>query len=1451
MELRVVSGPDAGRCYPLGHGRHDIGRAAGCQVRLADPSLSRRHAVLDVTPDGVRLRDLGSTNGTCTILSPGKHRASAGSGSVMAQASSAEWPGPTRPLFRVPATSSRGDDTLIRSPHPAPTAARGHALGPGAAVRVGDSVLQLCAQPTSRLPTAPTGDGFLTLTPAPRASADKTECTVRLPRRVDTGPAPTLSALALVIPLLASAVMAVTLRSAIVLAIGILAPAMTVGHYVSERRRHASAASRQRTEYHVALLHARGELAEALALDLAARHRSVPDLADVVATATQRRQRLWERRRTDPDVLRLRLGLGLVTSTVTLVESDGATRQPLLRDAPVDIDLAGSVTGLTGPDRQDVLAAARCLLAQAVTWHSPRDLEVWLIVADPGRLRPWAWLTNTPHLRRDDGPAARRVIVVPPGREPPPVAVQLLADIRARTARRRQGLPGAAQPPEETQVLIVVDGPVGLLELPWVHEVAIAGRGVRVGTLWLGDANPGLPGQCTTSVTVTGATLVRRGAGNPTLVRSDLLGREQAEQVGRALAPLIDAGAPGGGGGGGGRGGGGRGGGGGLPGMIRLPDILAVDLRAPGVVRDVLDRWSGLTAPRLDVPIGRSAGGIYCLDLGRDGPHALVAGTTGSGKSELLRTLVASLALANPPDRVTFVLVDYKGGAAFAECADLPHVGGLVTDLDEVSGERALASLRAELARRERVLRQAGVPDVTSHETRSGGHDRLPRLVVVIDEFRALAEELPQFVDGLVRIAALGRSLGVHLVLATQRPGGIVTADIRANVNVRIALRVRDRVDSCDVVDADDAALLPVGQPGCAVLRCASEDLVQVQTAWVSGRSRPVSASTIRVQLVDPAGSANPSPPARDGGGHVPDTGSRSEGTQPLHDEPTDLARIVSAATNAARLLGLRPAAAPWPPPLPDILDAVDVHSCLASPARAGLDTTCATAGQVPVEQSVGYAIRDEPDQQRLAPVVWNLRTGGHLGFAGTSHSGRSTAIRTVVAGLAAGSCPARLAVCLLDGGGELSALTGLPHVRAHADLGDPDALRYVVAALSRHVRHRSTRPRTDRPLLLLGVDGWEHVMEALSGYQHGRYADELVTVLRLGPSVGVRAVLSGDRALLLPPVSPLLGERVILRLADPHDQVLAGLPRPWQPTDWPPGRGRCASRGSAVQVAVLGGRPDARAQARASQELAGRLRDGHRGCARPDEDAAVAIGRLPTQVGLNDLTTAPDLPRRPVSPAAHQRQTGRLPTPMLIGMGGDRPGPVGLDLSEGGALILGPRGSGRTTAVATIAAVLSRAGVPVTILSASGHAPLNGSSLRVAVLQHADVAGLSARLADQPSLAVLVDDAEMLDPGAEDLLLSHLRRARPTPDRGNLTGSDRNGFASVVAAGRSTELASRYHGLIGELRRAGHALVLHPNQHDAEFLGVALATDMASHPGRGLIVSGRTTQRVQVALPG
>ena len=251
-------------------------------------------------------------------------------------------------------------------------------------------------------------------------------------------------------------------------------------------------------------------------------------------------------------------------------------------------------------------------------------------------------------------------------------------------------------------------------------------------------------------------------------------------------------------------------------------------------------RWSrARQASGLSVPVGASASGVLHLDLQKDGPHLLVAGTTGSGKSEFLRTLAAGLAAGYPPDRVNLLFIDFKGGSGLGPLTGLPHCVGMLTDLGVNNVGRAVISLRAEVRRREQLLAAAQAPDLTAYESLGLPGRRLPHLVIVIDEFRVLVEDAPVALSELMRIAAIGRSLGIHLVMATQRPQGAVTADIRANVTSCVALRVQSGSESIDVMDSPLAAGIPLNRPGRAFLTRGNGAPVEFQTATLGPAEPP------------------------------------------------------------------------------------------------------------------------------------------------------------------------------------------------------------------------------------------------------------------------------------------------------------------------------------------------------------------------------------------------------------------------------------------------------------------------------------------------------------------------------------------------------------------------------------------------------------------------------------
>lgn len=646
------------------------------------------------------------------------------------------------------------------------------------------------------------------------------------------------------------------------------------------------------------------------------------------------------------------------------------------------------------------------------------------------------------------------------------------------------------------RALVVVDGAEDVADVTrWRAHAPATHR-----LLWVGRGGAAAPAWCRNVLAVTAAgAVLRSGHGAPRVVPSVGVRADVAEAHARALGRAMQ-----------------------VPGaadaapatdvdgirLSRCPDAAAlVDLPGTPAAEPsaVAAAWSA-PPPGLRTPFGEGPDGCAVwLDLIRDGPHAVVAGTTGAGKSQLLTTLVLGLALTYPPRRLAVLLVDFKGGTGLPGLTTLPHVVGRLSDLDAAGARRVLLGLGAELRRRERIVARAGVRDVEELEP-AAGCPVPPRLLVVIDEFRALADDLPELVPGLARAAAQGRSLGVHLVLATQRPAGAVPAELRANVSLRVALRVVDPADSVDLVGVPDAARIDSGTPGrCVLVRGGgAAQAVQVARAGASGRHRRVQLARPAAEAVG-AGPTGPAwtPPARDAG-----------------TAPDPVACWVAAARAAA--VDMPPPDVPWLPELPERVALADL-----------------TPGP-----GLALALADVPEEQRRTTVRWRP-DDGHLLVLGGPRSGRSTTL--VAVGRQA-----------LFSGREVHAL-GLPPAAIEAlraavpeGLGTAAAVDDVVTAARLLDALTRGLPASERPVLL--VDGLDRALDQLALVARGAGAQLLTSLWeRSDPPVCVAASA---------PVSPLsnrlLGafpDRLVLGVADPTLDALAGVPPALSAPRLAPGR--------------------------------------------------------------------------------------------------------------------------------------------------------------------------------------------------------------------------------------------------------------------------------------------------------
>ncbi len=650
VEVAVVAGLDAGARCQLGAGTHLVGRAAEAAVVLADITVSRQHCVLDVSADGsVRIWDR-SSSGTFvdgrpitepTLLPP----------DAVVETGAVAW------VVRPPTEGDRLSGT-DRFRDLTPT-----------------GLINLNRPPRFAPPAGP-----------PRLSPPKAPSSV--------GSAP-FSLVAILAPAVMGAVMVFALKNVAYLAFAGLSPLMALGNWWESKHRSRRALRSDTRRYAADLDAFSAELSQAHAQATTLRRARTPDVAEVLRRAATPSAHLWERRLGHGDFGALSAGIGDVRWTPDLPHAAGEAvphevmerlaRYGTLISVPLPVELAeGGVVGVVG-DRAAALAVARSLLVQAAVHHGPADMRIAVTVLGAGghgdgsgAAGAWDWAKWLPHTRdHRPGPANRRLLTATA-----PEAVRLLEGL---IASRSPEQPGSGKAPQAPITLLVVDG-----------EELLAGRISPARAVLRGDAGPSagivvastpdrLPSLCTAIVTVdaSGAARLsepRRGVRDQDLLACGI-GEAEARECARVLARYEDPelmldGAV-------------------LPELVPLLQVL--DMPAPDA-SVVAERWAGQDGFHLRAPIGLAARGAFWLELDRHGPHGLIGGTTGSGKSELLKTLVAALAASYPPSELTFGLFDFKGGSTFVEFADLPHTVGMASDLDVSLARRALQCLRAELA---------------------------------------------------------------------------------------------------------------------------------------------------------------------------------------------------------------------------------------------------------------------------------------------------------------------------------------------------------------------------------------------------------------------------------------------------------------------------------------------------------------------------------------------------------------------------------------------------------------------------------------------------------------------------------------------------------------------------------------------------------------------------------
>ncbi|ACL40391.1 FHA domain containing protein [Pseudarthrobacter chlorophenolicus A6] len=673
-----------------------------------------------------------------------------------------------------------------------------------------------------------------------------------------------------------------------------------------------------------------------------------------------------------------------------------------------------------------------------------------------------------------------------------------------------------------------------------------------------------------------------------------------------------------------------------------VPDTCALEEVMPLSAAATAARWqTAEQATGLAVPLGLSAGGVRSWDLDGDGPHLLVAGTTGSGKSELLRTLIVGLALSHPPELVNFLFVDFKGGSGLGPLADLVHCVGLLTDLSASELDRTLASLRAEIRLREEALAAAKVPDLASYRSATDtAGPALPHLVIIIDEFRMLVDDAPEVLRELMRIAAIGRSLGIHLVMATQRPQGALTADIRANVTSSIALRVQSDMESHDIIGTKAAAGIGLDRPGRAFLARGTEPAQEFQAATLNLSGRETRNGALHVQRTFDFLRAV------EGGAPGRQTQTPAQAARPY----IVLVRTLWAARGGS--LPRQPVA----PPLPH-----DLREPVAGQEQA---RSRSATGSRP-DWSIELGAMDLPHAQCVLPLTWEPTRNGHLALIGSASSGAAEALDLAIRRLLAH--PRESHCYFLDAPGGLQHAAGHRRTGAHVGIHE---LRRAVRVLERLVRElgkRLSRPDQGAIPLVLVISGWG---SWVSAFRSGplAWAEDLVQdLVRDGQRAGITVAISGERELATARFGGSLPNRLFFPAASNEDSRLA----------WPRMPSTAPVKGRAVAFGPVAGSEPAVCQVYDLATADQWQRD-------TDTELSAKSGTPPFRIeSLPPLVSATDVQESAANPASFVAGAGSTPSGLLIGVGGDELSPVRLHLPAGGVFaILGRPGGGKSNSL-------------------------------------------------------------------------------------------------------------------------------------------------------------------------
>ena len=1368
--VHVIEGPEKGRSYPLRSGPNTIGRSPSADVTINDPFISGVHARL-VVSDHVEIIDMNSANGI-TI----------------------------------------GDGLVERAN-----------LEPYDVVTLGDT--QFRVERNLSAGAASAWSTSIDFNRSPQVWPTYEGQTFKLPQPPTTSKPGKFPLIAMIAPLIMGVVMYLFTQNLMSIIFVALSPLIAMGTWFDRRVTDKKEQAERVKDFHNEIDSLTTEIGAALTEEQKVRCQEVPSLDTLVGSVSQLTPTLWHRRPDHENFLTLVGGYGRAKSRSTIempqrgqspaelwkLITDLEASSAHVDDVPILVPLrtTGNL-GIAGTSAWlDQVACG--MLVQLACLHSPSEVTIAGIASLTSAQR-WNWLMWLPHVGSTHSP-----IDGPHLASTPAAVSSLISKLEELAAKRREYVRNAGEALPAVVVLVENDAPIERGRL-----VSLAEKGPETGIhlIWIAPDQQDLPAACRAYfIEDHGERTMRIGFtldnDETSIASCETLDPSRALVVARKMSPVQDAGAP-------------------VIDQSDLPRAISyLTLTGPKLADDptfTLERWreSGSLLRPGELPpasgsslrglVGQGSHGEFVLDLRVHGPHALVGGTTGAGKSEFLQSWVLGMAAANSPRRITFLFVDYKGGAAFADCINLPHCVGLVTDLSAHLVRRALTSLKAELRYREHLLNEKKAKDLVSLEA-TGDPECPPSLIIIVDEFAALAKEIPEFVDGVVDVAQRGRSLGMHLIMATQRPAGVIKDNLRANTNLRIALRMADESDSSDVIGTPLAAEFDSRTPGRGAVRTGPGRIALFQAGYAGGRttSEPEPARIDIETLVFGPGIAWEIP--------------SESGSRPKATGPKDITRVVDSIRTAASLAQIPEPRKPW---LPDLATAYDLDDILPLSLKAARERAVT---------DLALGVMDDPANQAQHPVFWNPDEDGNLAVYGASGSGKSATLRTIAISACVLAKTSRTDVYGFDAGSAgLAMLAPLPPVGAIINSSDTERvgrlLRRLVESLDeRAERFASVRAGSlpdyrrltgdhDLPRIILLVDGFaafREVYENSAGLA-GLYS-MLARILAEGRAVGIHVALSAERPnAISTSLAASVQKRLILRQAEEASYSILNIAKDILNSQSPAGRAVFAEETNEIQISVLNASSDTEKQAASIDKLA-------KGMTQAGVAPAQSVERLATFIPMAHMPTS----------------IGELP---VLGVAEDSLAPIGFR-PTGTFMVAGMPGTGRTTALRWLIRSLHRwdprlpkyfVGPSRSILHSEGVWTDSARSEEEIADLCKDILPLLERPApdDRPGVVLVIEAlTEFLGSPMENSLVSLIRSAR------------RNGHF-IVGESETAGWGSAW-PLISEIRNGRRGIVLQPDQADGEGLfrvSFPRVKRADFPPGRGIVVDAGKFTTVQLPMP-